>query len=155
MKPYRARSPFDWQGLLRLIQLAFAGMEGRIDPPSSIHSLSAADLEHMSETSEVWVIGTPPQACVILTPKPQVLYVGKLSVAYANKRKGHARTLIELAESRARALGLPLLELEVRVELVENHAAFLAMGFQQTCATAHEGFDCPTSLTFQKSVHPT
>ncbi len=81
------------------------------------------------------MIGTPPQACVILTPKPHALYVGKLSVAYAHKRKGHARTLIDLAEARARALGLPLLELEVRVELVENHAAFIAMGFHQTGAT--------------------
>ncbi len=45
MTPYRARSPFDWSGLLRLIQLAFSGMEGRIDPPSSIHRLTAADLE--------------------------------------------------------------------------------------------------------------
>ena len=52
-----------------------------------------------------------------------------------------------MAETRARALGLPVLELQTRVELTENHAAFRALGFAQTGATAHPGFDRPTSLT--------
>jgi hypothetical protein len=55
---------------------------------------------------------------------------------------------------RARALGFPTLELQSRVELVENHAAFTAMGFTQTEATAHAGYGRPTSLTFRKPVLP-
>ena len=32
----------DWAGLLRLLEEAFASMEGRIDPPSSVHRLTPA-----------------------------------------------------------------------------------------------------------------
>ena len=37
MTPYQAVAPYDWPALLALIQAAFAGMDGRIDPPSSMH----------------------------------------------------------------------------------------------------------------------
>jgi len=48
--------------------------------------------------------------------------------------------------------GLPLLELETRIELVENHAAFAAMGFAKTEETAHTGFDRTTGITMQRKV---
>ena len=66
----------------------------------------------------------------------------------------HARALIALAEARARALGLPVLELQSRIELVENHATFRAMGFALVGATRHQGYDRDTSLTFRRPVSP-
>lgn len=150
--PYRARAPFDWAAVLRLIQTAFAGMEGRIDPPSSMHSLTAADIARQAEGAEVWVIGSPPVACIFMTPREDCLYLGKIAVDSAHRNQGLARALIHQAEARARALGLPALELQSRVELVENHAAFAALGFQQVGMTAHPGFDRPTSITFRRRV---
>jgi predicted N-acetyltransferase YhbS len=143
-----AQDPFDWDAGLALIRRAFAGMDGRIDPPSSIHRYTPEDLK----TGEFWVIGTPPMACVLLTPKPGALYLGKLAVAPGLTRQGLARALIRQAETRARALGLPVLELQTRIELVENHATFRALGFQETARTAHQGYDRPTTITFRKSV---
>ncbi|MGB8814144.1 MAG: GNAT family N-acetyltransferase [Paracoccaceae bacterium] len=125
-------------------------MDTRIDPPSSMHRLTAADLERQSEQDEIWAIGTPPIACVILTRKLQALYVGKLAVAASHRGQGLARRLIMAAETRARALGLPALELQVRVELIENQAAFSALGFRKIAETAHPGFTRPTSYTYQK-----
>ena len=148
LTPYRAADPFDWAAALALIARAFAGMEGRIDPPSSIHQFTVADLQ----AAELWCIGTPPVACVLLTPKPGALYLGKLAVEPGQTRKGLARALVLAAETRARALGLPALELQTRVELTENHATFQAMGFQEIARTAHSGFDRPTSITFRKSL---
>jgi len=150
MTPFQPKDPYDWHGLLGLIKRAFAGMEGRIDPPSSFHRLTEQDLA--SFRGEVWVIGTPPIACVLLTLKPDALYLGKLSVDPNHQGKGHARALIALAADRARGLGLPALELQSRVELVENHAMFFAMGFQQTGTTTHDGFDRATSLVFTKRL---
>lgn len=150
MTPFRPQNPYDWTALLGLIQRAFAGMEGRIDPPSSMHRLTAADLEH--HPGEVWVIGRPPIACVLLTPKGDALHIGKLSVDPAHQGQGLAKTLIAMAETRARALGLARLELQSRVELVENHAIFFALGFKQTETTAHPGYDHPTSLVFTKPL---
>ncbi|MDT8854547.1 GNAT family N-acetyltransferase [Paracoccaceae bacterium Fryx2] len=150
--PYRAQAPQDWGAVLRLIQIAFAGMEGRIDPPSSMHHLTVADIARQAEEAEVWLIGAKPVACVFLTPKPGMLHIGKLAVDAAHRGQGLARALIATAEARARALGLPLLELQSRVELLENHATFAALGFRQTGATAHPGYLRPTSLTFARPV---
>jgi hypothetical protein len=45
-------------------------------------------------------------------------------------------------------------ELQTRIELVENHAIFAALGFVETARTAHKGYDRPTTLTFRKSTGP-
>lgn len=150
MTPFQPKDPYDWDALLALIKRAFAGMEGRIDPPSSLHKMTAQDLANYP--GEVWVIGSPARACMVLTPKTHTLHLGRLSVDPSWQRKGYAHVLIDLAEARARALGLPALELQSRIELVENHAIFFALGFKQTGSTSHPGFDGPTSLVFTKMV---
>lgn len=154
MTPYRATAPFDSRAVLALIQDSFADMDGRIDPPSSMHRLTPQDIERQAAEGEVWVIGQPPVACVFLTAKPQALYIGKLAVAKGHRGQGLARALIDRAESRARALGLPALDLQTRVELTENHATFRALGFTEIDRTAHEGYDRPTSITFRRPVPP-
>jgi GNAT superfamily N-acetyltransferase len=154
MTPWRVTGRQDWPALLHLIQGSFEGMEGRIDPPSSAASLTVEDIARMAQGGEIWAIGRPPLACVVLTPKPGALHLGKLAVAASHRGRGLARALIAEAETRARALGLPMLELQTRVELVENHVAFRAMGFTQTGSSAHPGFDRPTSLRFTKPVPP-
>jgi GNAT superfamily N-acetyltransferase len=150
MTPFRPQEPYDWDALLGLIMRAFAGMEGRIDPPSSIYKTTAQDLAN--HPGEVWVIGNPPRACMVLTPKPHALHLGRLSVDPQWQRKGYAHILIAHAEARARKLGLPAVELQSRIELLENHALFFALGFEQTGATTHTGFDSPTSLVFTKKL---
>jgi GNAT superfamily N-acetyltransferase len=152
MTPERCRDPHDWAALLRLIREAFAGMEGRIDPPSSMHALTPEAVAEQARTGEIWVIGTPPVACLFLTPKPGALYLGKLAVLEGHRGHGLAQALVDRAESRARELGLPALELQTRVELTENHATFRALGFVETGRTAHPGFDRPTSITFRRPV---
>jgi GNAT superfamily N-acetyltransferase len=150
MTPHRCRDPRDLALVLALIRDAFADMEGRIDPPSSMHRLTAQALADPGV--EVWAIGHPPVACIVLTPKPGVLYLGKLAVARGHRGRGLARALIGHAETRARALRLPLLELQTRVELTENQRVFKALGFAETGRTAHEGYARPTSITFRRPV---
>jgi GNAT superfamily N-acetyltransferase len=152
MTPYLCRAPFDWSSLLQLVQREFAFMDGRIDPPSSARALTAATIADQASSGEIWAIGTPPVACVFFTPKPAALYIGKLAVALSHRRMGLARTLIDLAETRARTLNLPVLELQTRVELAENHTAFRALGFHETGRTAHPGYDRSTSITFRRAV---
>lgn len=151
MTPRLATDPALWPPILALLHAAFAYMEGRIDPPSSLHNLTPEALTRQSELGEIWVIGAPV-ACVFLTPKPGALYLGKLAVAASHRGQGLARHLIELADERARVLSLPALELETRVELVKNQAAFRAMGFEEVSRTAHPGYDRPTSITYRRAV---
>jgi len=138
--------------LLRLMRDCFAYMEGRIDPPSSLGDVTAASLRQTAKDAEIWTIGSPPVACMILTPKPGVLYLGKVCVAPSHQRLGLARHLMDQATLRAQALNLPILELQTRVELLDNHATFVALGFAEHARTAHPGFDRPTSVTMRKRI---
>lgn len=139
-------------GVLMLIRMSFAGMEGRIDPPSSMHWLTAERIAEQARVGEVWVCGSEPVACIFLIPRGRYLHVSKLAVSRAHRGAGLARLLFALAEERAVALGLDGLELQTRVELTENHAIFAKWGFVITDETAHPGFDHPTSLTMRKSL---
>ena len=147
MMPYLLDKAADFGPVLRLIQSEFAYMEGRIDPPSSMRDLTEQTL---AAAPEVWALGDPPVACMVLRPKDNFLYLGKLAVAAGHRGQGLARRMVALAEERAATLGLDGVELQTRIELVENQQAFRAMGFAETARTAHKGYASPTSITFRK-----
>ncbi len=151
MTPRLATDPSLWPPILALLHEAFAYMEGRIAPPSSLRDLTLEELTRQAKTGEIWIIGAPV-ACVFLTLKPSALYVGKLAVATSHRGQGLARMLVDQAEARARALHLPALELQTRVELVENQATFRKLGFTEVGRTAHVGFDRPTSITYRRAL---
>lgn len=96
-----------------LLTQAFAYMEGRFDPPSSLAVMGGDDLA---------------------------------------RGPGLARALVGLSLDRAGALGLPDVSLQTRMELVKNHATFVALGLQMTGTTAHPGFDRPRSVSFCRAV---
>ncbi len=143
----------DWQALHALLASSFAFMDGRINPPSSLASLSPEDFSAKARHEDLFIIRDAfLVACLFGTPQGDVYYIGKLAVAGAHRGRGHARALIDAAAARASQLGLSALELQTRVELVENHATFAAMGFSPSGATAHPGYDRPTSLTFRRPL---
>jgi GNAT superfamily N-acetyltransferase len=149
MEPRRVTSPDDFSAILALITRAFASMHSRINPPSSLASLT---IDSLQSGGEVWAAGHPPIACMVLTPHPDHLYLGKLAVDPAMQGQGLARTLIAHADTRARELRLPRLQLLTRIELTENHHTFIALGFTQTATFTHTGHTRPTALTFTKEV---
>lgn len=154
MRLFLASAPYDWTAVLKLVQSAFAYMEGRIDPPSSMHRLTTEVIAKQAETGEVWMIEDQetPVACVFLTRKPHALYIGKLAVALTHRNRGLARQLLENAAIRAQELGFDRLELETRIELIENHELFARLGFVRTGINAHTGYARPTSITMQKNL---
>ncbi len=152
--PRRLGPDADFGPLVGFLQANFAFMADRIDPPSSATRLSARDMAR--QTDEIWVLDEDARqlaAAVILGPRADHLYVGKLAVDPALRGQGLARQLIAHAEARARDLGLPELRLQVRVELTENHNVYAALGFAEIARTAHPGYDRPTSLTFARKVN--
>jgi len=138
--------------ILSLLQRCFSYMDGRIDPPSSVHRLTGAGIAKTCAEGEVWSIGRPAAACVFLTPKPHALYLGKLAVDDTHRGEGLASALVAVAAERSRALGLPTLELESRIELTEVHAAFTRLGFHKTAEHAHAGYDRPTEIVMQMAL---
>jgi len=146
----------DLAPVLALLRAAFASMAGRIDPPSSLTRMTAEDIASDAAGKELWVMRSnadgPPIACMILTVQPDHLYLGKLAVDASHRGHGLARRMLDHAAARARALNLPAVQLQTRVELAENHATFRACGFVETGRTAHPGYDRPTSVTFTRTV---
>jgi GNAT superfamily N-acetyltransferase len=144
----------DWERVRALILDAFASMEGRIDPPSSALRLTpqsmAADAAKgalLLAEREGALVG-----CVFVRPKEDALHIGKLAVRPDLQGSGIGKALVTAARAEARARGLTALELQTRIELAENHAAFARMGFVKSGETAHPGYDRPTSITMRATV---
>jgi predicted N-acetyltransferase YhbS len=143
-----------WGELLEMIRRAFASMDDVIDPPSSIHRLTEAGLRQRAEDEIglVALMGHDIVGCVFLAEKDDHLYLGKLAVDPGRQGHGIGRMLVVHAEEIARLAGKPALELQTRIELTANHAAFGRLGFVETERTSHEGFHRPTSITMRKRL---
>lgn len=143
-----------WVDLLDLVRRSFATMDGVIDPPSSVHRLTPATLAEKAarETVLLALVGGRLAGCVFLADRGSDVYVGKLAVEPGMQGKGIGRRLMDAAEHHALGLGRTALELQARVELTGNQAAFARLGFREAGRTAHDGFDRPTSVTMRKEL---
>ncbi|EJC74783.1 GNAT family N-acetyltransferase [Rhizobium hidalgonense] len=145
-----------WDELLALILASFASMNGRIDPPSSALKLTAESLAEKAraEIGHVALDGERLIGCLFLRPEADCLYVGKLAVLPEVQGKGLGKRLLAIAEQTAARLGLPVLRLETRIELTDNHAVFAAWGFSRTAEKAHPGFSRTTFVEMRKALPP-
>ena len=144
----------DWRALHGLLVSAFAAIDERIDPPSSLTRMSVDDLRAKAR-SEFAVIAREGQhlvGCGFGSPISASLYLSKLAVDPDFQKRGVLRSMLPLFVAEAQRFGLKGLELQTRVELTDNHAAFRALGFEKVAETAHHGYDRPTSFTFRKPV---
>lgn len=151
------RLPVDfdrWEELLGLITEAFGYMDGMIDPPSSAKGLTVESLATKAKKEICFAAlhSDTILGCVFASEKQDCLYIGKLAVTPTSQGLGVGRALVGAAEAYARGVGKPALELQTRIELVRNHAAFARLGFRETARTAHQGYDRPTSITMRKSL---
>ena len=136
--------------VLDLIRHCFACTDGRIDPPSSMYRLQLTDLNKKAHEGWILVAGYPVKACVVATALPHALYLGKMAVHPDLRGAGLARDMVQACEELALQNGLDRLELQVRIELVENQLTFEKLGFHQTEFNSHPGFDRITEITMQK-----
>lgn len=137
-----------------LLQDSFATMDGMIDPPSSLHRMTRQSvIDHMENEVLLAVLeNRKALACLFLTHHADHLYLGKLATASGMRGKGYAKALLDWAETWGRGAGFDRMELQCRVELVQNHVYFQRQGFEKIGETAHAGYDRPTSLTFAKNL---
>lgn len=141
-----------WGELLDLIHTSFAYMDGRIDPPSSAHALTAQSLREKARNEIGYVArdGDKITGCVFCRVEPDSLYIGKLAVLPETQGRGIGKRLLTYAEAEARNRDLTILRLETRIELVDNHTTFAAWGFSKTAENSHPGFDRTTSIEMRK-----
>lgn len=143
-----------WDELLQLILRSFASMDGVIDPPSSAHRLTVGSLREKAgvETGFIATVDGRLVGCVFARERETDFYVGKLAVDPGLQGQGIGKRLMQAVEALARERGKPALELEARIELTGNHAAFARLGFRETARTAHPGYARATSITMRKLI---
>jgi len=143
-----------WDCLLNLLYVAFEQQKDRIDPPSSVYKLDESHLRLKAREEHVFLVkeGDLLVGCVFARDTGHSIYLGKLAVLPEMQGKGIGRMLVERVEDYAKRIGRSLLELETRIELVENHRIFEAYGYRQVSENAHEGYDHPTSISMEKRL---
>ncbi|MCC6205496.1 MAG: GNAT family N-acetyltransferase [Hyphomicrobiales bacterium] len=144
----------DWTGLLALILRAFAYMDGRIDPPSSALALTPESLGHRAATETMLLAceGDRLVGCAFLADRGDHFYLGKLAVEPDCHGQGIGKALMQTAERHAITAGKTAIELQTRIELIENHRMFERLGFREIARTAHPGYKRHTSLTMRKAL---
>ena len=144
----------DWAELHALLHRNYAYMDARIDPPSSLHRLTVENLEEKARAETLFLAldGEQLVGCMFCRREVDWLYVGKVAVEEKFQGCGIGRMMFDRAFDLARQDGLQGLELEARIELIENHQAFANLGFIKVGEDAHEGYDQPTSIRMRASL---
>lgn len=142
----------DWDGLMRLLKAAFAHQAGRIDPPSSVHRLDPVSIAVKARQERLFLAFDHDRlvGCVFAKSLGSAMYIGKLAVLPAMQGQGIGRTLMAAAQAFAERTQHNALQLDVRIELTENHETFAALGFVKIGEHAHEGYDRATFISMKK-----
>lgn len=145
-----------WKALLELLYQSFEYQRERIDPPSSLYRLDEELLAKKAGEERVFVAMDRDLlvGCVFARDTGTSIYLGKLAVVPHLQGRGIGRRLVQAVEELARTSGRAVVELETRIELLENRETFESYGFRKVGENAHPGYDHPTSISMEKRLTP-
>jgi len=150
----REATAVDIPTLVTLVHTAFEDYRGRLEPPSGAHSETAETLRQALQTgwAALALIHDEAVGCVFYQQEDEHMYLGRLSVLQPFRRSGVGQALTEYVEQRARALGLPRVQLGVRTALPHLQAYYERLGYHVVRYEAHEGYTVPTYVVMEKQV---
>jgi GNAT superfamily N-acetyltransferase len=136
-----------------LIRGAFAAYDPPLaPPPSALRETAESVARAFAYGGRAAVAAGAIIGVLLWEPRECGLYVGRLSVAPAWRRKGVARALLAAAEAHARRAGHSRLHAGVRLALTGNRALFASLGFVETRQQAHDGYVAPTWVEVEKHL---
>jgi ribosomal protein S18 acetylase RimI-like enzyme len=150
----REAAEADVAGLVALLIAAFEEYRGRLDPPSGAHNETEKQLRDTLRRAHAVLahVGAEIAGCVFYAPKRNYVDLFRLAVLPAYRRRGIGRALIEYVEGRALALGIPCVQLGVRIALPANRAYYERMGYRFVEARTHTGYAEPTYVILEKQL---
>lgn len=136
----RAR-PDDATRLAEIAAAAYAVYLPRMPAGLRPAPMSADYAAHVRD-DEVWVIERhgDPVAYLVLRRRTDHLLLDNVAVDPSAQGAGLGATLLDLAEDRARALGLPEIRLSTHVVMIENQARYERRGYVETGRSHQHGF---------------
>lgn len=137
-----------------VIRLAFAAQSVVTDPlPSALNETEDTVADHLRRGGGA-VLERDGQVvgAVLWNEDDGSLYVGRLSVDPAYRRRGIARRLMDEAEAEARRQGLMRMTLGARLALEDNRQLFRSCGFEEKSLHAHAGFSEPTWVLMERRL---
>ncbi|QDY76049.1 GNAT family N-acetyltransferase [Streptomyces qinzhouensis] len=96
--------------------------------PAPMKADHAADVA----AGRVFVTGDPVRGVIVLVPRDDHLFLESIAVHPDAKGTGLGRVLLELAESRARELGLKEIRLYTNALMWENQNLYARYGYEMT-----------------------
>jgi ribosomal protein S18 acetylase RimI-like enzyme len=125
-----------------------------IDPPSSVLKETVADFAARLRDETCLIIEADGTliASIFCSLDGDALYIGRLAVAPAFRRRGVANTLMEAAKAEATRRGAKRITLGARIALPGNVALFHRHGFAIVRKTCHPGFTSPTSYDMELAL---
>lgn len=149
----------DCPAVAALIRLAFATQPVQVDPPPSALAETADSVAaHLAAGGGA--VACAADACAaerivgsaLWEPKDGGLYLERLAIDPAWRRRGIARALIAQAEEAARQGRFARIHLGTRLVLTENRRLFTSCGFAEIALHAHPGYAAPTWVAMEKRL---
>jgi ribosomal protein S18 acetylase RimI-like enzyme len=125
-----------------------------IDPPSSVLKETEADFAARIAGGTCFIVEVHGKliASMFCATNGDALYVGRLAVDPAFRRRGIANALIERAKDEARQRGAKRITLGARIALPGNVALFRRHGFVIVREACHPGFTTPTTCDMELAL---
>lgn len=135
----RRATAADVEAVSAVARAAFEGYLGRIGrPPAPM----LADYGAAISDCEVWVAseGDEVVGVVVLVAEPGTLLLDTVAVAPGSQGRGLGRTLVALAERRARELGLGSVNLYTNQAMTANLDWYPQLGYVETHRAEQDGY---------------
>lgn len=133
----RLAGPQDLPTVTDLNAAAYAKYADRMDhPPGPVQHGYSPEIA----ASQVWLVGEPPVAVIVLVPAGDHLVINDIAVHPDAQNRGIGRQLMEFAERQAIAAGFSLVTLYTHETMVENIAFYARLGYRETERRTDDGF---------------
>jgi len=120
-----------------LIAAAYARYRDRMDkPPAPV----LTDYTDAIAAGQVWVLGDPVTAVLVLVPEQDGMLVENVAVSPAAQGAGLGRRLMEFAEQQAMSCGLGRMTLYTNEVMTENLAIYARLGYRETARRGDHGY---------------
>ena len=149
----RAATDADVSALIALLKEAFAE-QATLAPPSGALAETDEKMRAVMRTAGVLLAETDSSiaGCVFFAREDDALYLFRLAVRPAYRRRGIARALLDACEEIAHLRGIERMRLSVRLALPRQHAYYERRGYHVVSYRIHPGFTAPTYATLEKSL---